>query len=603
MASAKEQYAQYLYQEYLKRNQQASSNAEPSASNVNQDESADVGFWNRFIAKNFAGDTRAAAAYIKQQKPDLDVSVFGNEVVVKKKGETNWKPLDSSSLEFQDITDIAYDIPAGIAQGLATTAAAIPAGLATGGVAALPAGMAASAASGAGLEAARMGVGSALGIPDNFKGGNVGWAAGLGAAAPLAFGVGKLPQSIQQSGRGLIKRGIDKVGPSLMELATGIPSDIQQAFKQYQPEIKALSESNQPNSIIYDVTEKIQKGLGNRRTELGKKVGEAIDTASGPINIAGAKSPFMERLNFLKSKPYITNAEQAEINSLQSYYNKYFGLAEPYSAFKQTATNAPESRAVILFNQSSELGPQLDSSINMSKQTYTELPNEINAQRAFDLQQKLNRAAAWETNMTPETASAKGSARQAYFDINKNLDEATSGLSQEAKNNYANYKALERDLANKFNTPQQTYNTFIGLDKNNKKIALDRLKQLAGENVLDVSPEVNQIRALNAFYDLAVDPYFTPTSKPKNTGLQAAAAALGSLAGYGTGGGYAGAAVGGIGAQQAAKLAGTKQAARAYMNLGSAIDKAALSPWLQNQYLNPARPALNPWLYQTEEQP
>lgn len=586
------------------RQQLETANEGAGVSNTLMNEPADVSSWQRFVAKSFAANPNRAAAYIKSKNPDLEVDVFNGEVVVRKKGEQNFKAIDPDTLELADLAELAPDVVAGGLQSLATTAAAIPAGVATGGWGALPAGMAASGTSGAALETARMGIGSALGIPDNIKGENITTAGLFGLAAPALLGVDNLPQSLQQSGRGLIKRGIDRAGSKAIEFATGIPDDVQQAYRTFKPQVQEMAASKNPYQTIYDVTDKIQDTLSKRETELGKNVGSAIDTAKGSVDISGAKKVFADRLNFLRSKPYITNAEQAEINSLQSYYNKYFGLAEPYTSFNMTENVVPQTRAATVFKQGSGVGPMLDEpSINMTKSTIEELPDKIKAQRAFDLQKKLDSAAAWETNMTPETRSAKGSARGAYFDINKALEEATSGLSQQAKDEFASYKAIQQDLKNKFNTPQQTFNTFIGLDKNSKRIALDRLKQLAGEGVLDVSPEVNKIRALNAFYDLPSDPYLQANQVVKNTPMQVAAGTTGVGLGYMSGLGAGGAIVGGVLGRQAGKLAGTKAAARSYINLGQALDALSKSRVTNSPLLNPANPALNPWLYQSEENP
>jgi hypothetical protein len=672
----------------------------PSFSNVNQYKSADVGFWNRFIAKNFAGDTKAAAAYIKQQKPELDVSVFDNEVVIRKKGETNWQPLDSSSLEFQDITDAFTDVLGGAAQGLATTAAAIPAGLATGGVAALPAGSAASAASGAGLEAARMGIGSALGIPDNFKGENVGWAGGLGAVFPLAFGVDNLTKSLQQSGRGLIKRGIDKVGPSLTEIFSGIDQPTQEYFKANKSKIADIYEKGGDVNLVKSGGEKLFNYAKETKDILAKRAGEtkmsakAVDFSKVMKTIKDAADEYKPE-NFKAKYGDNPNISQAAIGErLNNIYDDLFKLSKPDF---ENIKNTPEGKALFteidsLLTVSPEKTPAnfsvMDKNLPAKRitQDFSNYPgsnenflNEINSYvrgqtdeqiaqlnleakalakaaniseerakqqllasklkdlgslarteknpvqagpAAFDLFQQLKtyNKAIQEGNKRGDLSESQRAVlqkigqpiNQAYGAAQEAFDVATGGASQKAANEYANfmgplgeYNIIKKGITTSGELdPQKTYQTLVRLGQPSKRNMLGVIENLRGKGAINFE-EPNQLRALNAFYGPNENSFLVGAGEvqPRKTAIQTALAAIFSLGGYKLGGGYTGAALGGGAGVIGGQGLSSKAAARAYMKLGSAIDRAAQSPWLNNQYLNPTRPALNPWLYQTEEQP
>jgi hypothetical protein len=598
--------------DWKSRGAAASGSSTPNSANVDQAMPEFVSTGDRAIAKNFSNSPESALAFYRQQYPDAEFALMDGEVVGKKKGDVKWGQIDPSLKSYfsmktltnpletlkevgRDIGDVGYDLAAGATQGAATTA---------GFLSPVPGGaMLAGAGSGAALEAGRQAAGQAFGIPQEVSGKDTAIAGGLGALNPLLFGVNKMPgvankaasifgkeglfnMTAQQEAKsgGLFKKGIDYAGPKAVKFATGIGEDVQAAYRNNKQYLQDIAKRDGQFGLVDDLSNKVQRTLGEHQTKLGKKVGDAIDTAAGPVDISKAKQVFADRLTFLKSKPYITNAEQAEINSLENYYTKYFGLAEPYSTYSKVDGVPSNSRAVSIFGQTGkEVGPVGSSpAFDMTKNTFTELPDKIQGQRAFDLQHKLKQAAAFETNMTPETLSAKGSARGAYHNINQSLDDATSGLSQEAKDNYSMFKVVGDEVEKGFNTPQKTYNSVTNLDKNAKMSLVSRLKGLSDDGVLDVSNDVDNIRALNAYHGMNAGNLIQERAVPLNTGLATALGSLGSLIGYKTGAGFTGAAVGGGAGVAAAKGLATKKAARGMSAIGDVVDQFTPVNYLTN---------------------
>lgn len=163
------------------------------------DEAADLD--GRFAVKNFGGDTAAQIEYLKSKNPDVEITsreipglLWGTnpDIIARRKGETSFKRLDPGTLSDipRDLTDIAYDIPAGIAQSIATAGAGIAGGAGTLGVGALPAAAAAGAASGGALETARQTIGKYLGTAKEYDPMQIGITAGVGGLAPVLLGTG-----------------------------------------------------------------------------------------------------------------------------------------------------------------------------------------------------------------------------------------------------------------------------------------------------------------------------------------------------------------------------------------------------------------------------
>lgn len=195
--SDKKAYLEYLQKEhgmnaedaaaYFDYVQKTTQQEKVAAAEINKEEAADIPLRQRMAVKAFGTDPEQAANYLKRKNPEMDFVVKDGEIYGKKMGEKGaYKALDPSSLELADIADLAYDIPAGVVQGSAATAAALPGIALLNPAIALGGASAGSAASGAGLEGLRQMIGKSLGVSEEFSPEQIGLAGGIGALAPGA---------------------------------------------------------------------------------------------------------------------------------------------------------------------------------------------------------------------------------------------------------------------------------------------------------------------------------------------------------------------------------------------------------------------------------
>ena len=251
------------------------------------------GLEGRFVYKNFGADPVAAFNYLQKVNPDFELKTDkSGEVLARKRGTQDWGRLDPKGFDWRDITDVAYDVPAAVAQGAVTAASGL-AGAPAGGFGAIPAAMAGSAVSGAGLEALRQAFGRGAGIEDNFSGQDVGIALGAGAVSPLLFGTGaSAAQALKAAGkegakqtakeilatqRGLLGRGYDAtagyLGPKLGALVSGENSKVIKKAAEMLPEIKAADKNPEIRSLpLKEVAQDVPKKIKAVTTETGKRM-------------------------------------------------------------------------------------------------------------------------------------------------------------------------------------------------------------------------------------------------------------------------------------------------------------------------------------------
>jgi hypothetical protein len=529
----------------------------------------------RMIAKNLAQSPQKQMEYLKQEHPDKEFAVNANQqVLVKDKGAGKWQVLDpdtgffSDPAEFaKDAGDMLYDIPAGIAQGVATTAGAVGGTLVGGpGAGTMAGASAASGASGATLEALRQKLGNVLGIPQEVDGSQVAMSGAVGLAAPLMFGAGKASSGavaklaanlgigedaaramIEKGSRGLVERGYDvatrKVAPSLLSAATGVDSD---AIKYYganpnrMQEIKAhgISETAQ------NLSDKVTGYVSKQKDVLGKDIQQMMEDAGQQVDISAAKASWKKKIADAEATA-VTPADKSYVDAMKQQYQKYFGLETEV---------APEQGAYDFVTG------------KFSKNT-TELPDQIDATKAFDVQKKLKDAAKFDisADTAKKNAQTEG-ARSAYGDLNEAFVNATDGASKKAKDKYAKLIDLSEQIEPKFEDAQSAINTSTGLETKGRTVLKEKLQKLADSGDLDVTPELKQIRAYNEFYGPE------KTSKPP---LAAVLGSLGTLAGYNLNGGYAGAAVGGMAGAAAGSALGNRGLLEKLIKAGYGAEEAA----------------------------
>ena len=84
------------------------------------------GFEGRFTAKNFGGDPAAIFNYLQKQNPDFELKTDkSGEILARRRGAKDWGRMDPKGFDWRDLTDVAYDVPAAVAQGAATAASGV----------------------------------------------------------------------------------------------------------------------------------------------------------------------------------------------------------------------------------------------------------------------------------------------------------------------------------------------------------------------------------------------------------------------------------------------------------------------------------------------
>lgn len=147
-----------------------------------------VDFGERITLKWFARNPQQGIEMLRVKGYEVLPYGSGFNAAVRKPGEREWKLVDPNLFSspgefFRDMADLMMD-----AAGGAVTAAGIASGAAGGtlafGLGAVPGAVAGGAASSAGFEAARQGVGSFLGIPDNIGAAEIAFQGVAGGVTP-----------------------------------------------------------------------------------------------------------------------------------------------------------------------------------------------------------------------------------------------------------------------------------------------------------------------------------------------------------------------------------------------------------------------------------
>lgn len=190
---------------------------------------ADIPLKERAIVKNLAVSPEAGAEYLRSKGYDAIVS--DNEIIIYNPKDGTRKYLDPKEIEWQDLVDIAYDVPAAALQTGATVAGGLSAGI--------PGAMLASGASGGVLEYLRQKLGQYAGIKQEVDPMQVGLVTGVSAITPGVFGSGATanqiikraaargiaPEALEQANRSLVTRGVEKVAPSVASYFSGVPKE------------------------------------------------------------------------------------------------------------------------------------------------------------------------------------------------------------------------------------------------------------------------------------------------------------------------------------------------------------------------------------------
>ncbi len=370
-----QEYQQYLaaqkqsddsdYQAYV----QAQGGAQQQDKVVNEMH-PDIDFTTRAVYKNFGADPEASFNYLQKKQPNLQWKKDkSGEVLAKRPEEPAWRRLDPKGFDPQDLTDIAYDVPAALGQGVVTAASGL-AGAPAGGVGAIPAAMAGSAASGAALEGLRQGIGSYF-IDDNMSAQDIGIAGAAGAVSPLLFGTGagakealkaagkegakQTAKEILSTQRGALGRVYDAaagyVGPKIGALVSGENSKVIKKAAEILPEIMSADKNPQIRSLpLKEVAQKVPQKLKEVTTQTGQRLEElrgmidqqpgliltgegAATKGTGSIPAADFLAPFQDLAEKLSAGGARTEAQLKDLESLKKVIESEFkGLPENLTA-------------------------------------------------------------------------------------------------------------------------------------------------------------------------------------------------------------------------------------------------------------------------------
>lgn len=502
---------------------------------VIQEQHPDIGFGTRALVKNLSQSEDVTRKYLEGK--GFQTNIIDGQLVVKKPGEAKYKVLDPSGFDLQDITDVGYDIGSGVATGAATAGgAALGAGAA--GVGAIPGAMAAGGASSAGLEALRQKLGAWMGLPQEVSGTDVAVSGAVGAVAPKVLGVNGA-KGLVQEGYEATKSALPKVG----QYFSNVPAKATEIYAKNPKAIEMMKPEGATSELANATYDKLKSSLQAVKQNVGESLGQEIDTAQKPVNIAKVRAHLDNFITKLETGPTSKNPQvQAQIEQFKAARD---------NVFKTVQESADEAGNPV--------------------KNLVDLPPEIEAKHAFELQDLLKDTAEFRgagnqglssrfgKDMTAQEKQFAEAANKAYSELNNELNSATSGASQKLKNQYRAYSELQKQLSTRFKDPTTTEKTLSNLyNPSNKMIkeGLDELKKLSGGQV-DVTREAEQMFA-SKFYS---NPSMMPVSGSgvTSTSRSVPLGALGGYMGYkaaGAPGAMAGLAAGGyLGSPSAMKNA------------------------------------------------
>ncbi len=225
--------------------------------------------------------------------------------------------------------------------------------------------------------------------------------------------------------------------------------------------------------------------------------------------------------SFLDDAYQKTNAPLLdEVGQLQAYFDELDMLN------KQAQSSQRDARVSQILEQIRAVNkPQLQPFID----------DQASARRAWDLQKDLKQAAKFDSDISPENIYSKGTARDSYFKINEALDEASGGLTSQAKSQYKAALDAEAELLPKFegntraDSIQKTYKELSNMGRDSRKILSEKLQQLADTGQLDLT---NESRVLSTFREMG-NPKMMPISSGGTTSTSRSipAAGMGALVG------------------------------------------------------------------------
>lgn len=304
--------------------------------NIINETHADISALDRFAIKNFGNSLAGNIEYLQKKYPTLTFVDHDDEIFVKD-GE-KFFPIDPSGFDLGDIGDVAWDIGAGVVETGAAAAAGIAGGLSSGGIGALPSAMAASGATGTGLEYARQGIGSMLGINKDISHSQALITGGLSTAGAGLFGTGaatskilnqaakqgmkkKAAEQAIKAQRGLARRVLSRPGfnyaASFITLGKFKPKDMQMLYDSIEKIVDIRKARKKVEKYGEDAVEKdatkglidygksvdsISKGIGDAQKRMSKAWEISLEGSSASVKTSDVLAPLYERQTALHKR-------------------------------------------------------------------------------------------------------------------------------------------------------------------------------------------------------------------------------------------------------------------------------------------------------------
>jgi len=239
---------------------------------------------DRLVIKNLI-DREPEVQQKYLERKGFNVRFKDGQLQARKPGETAFKVIDPKGIDLFDATDILSDIVEGLASGVASGAKVLGALSApTTGPGGLLVGSALGGAATAGVEAAKQGLGLAIGAREDISGTEIAKAGALGAALPL--GLGALGGVVKRGGGALARaigfKGVTaRAGTEAVEEAAGTLGVKSLPAQRFEGVAKQ-------QSLVEQSTGLAGRGIRKQIEENKKQLGEIADSI---VKDASARAP------------------------------------------------------------------------------------------------------------------------------------------------------------------------------------------------------------------------------------------------------------------------------------------------------------------------
>lgn len=309
--------------------------AQQAGGKVIQEMQPGLDFGERFALKNLSDNTDDQARFLKKKYGDrMDVGLKNGQIVLRNKGEADWRVLDPEGFDLNDISDIAGDTASGFLSGLASTASGLAAGAATGGVGAIPAAALAGGASSAGIETIKQWLAQKYGVKtDDLDGGDIALQGAFGVASPLLFGVGGSAKQIAKAAapenvaRKLVEQFteqevggaltaaqkatarealassseglIPRVGRGVTAWLSGSDEEALRTARTMLPKVAELEKSGATKEFLNNAAEQSRTAFNNKLSEIGDNINKVVDASGAVFDVNEYRQPFIAEIQRL----------------------------------------------------------------------------------------------------------------------------------------------------------------------------------------------------------------------------------------------------------------------------------------------------------------